>query len=154
MDAALGALILGGLALLGIVALVQSASAPSGRAQPGTRAGRPSYSASRVPEMPAFLDASAPFRSRESLPGSAEVEQLLLNIFNDRVAEAASRPDAPQLSNEQMDDFVIERSLEAVMNQFGVTRREAAEVILGVFESGWGRQGSPKARLQAIVANG
>lgn len=154
MDAFLGVLVCGGLALFGVVALVQSASRPSGRAQPGSRAGRPSYKPSETSQGGGSF-SPAPLRNSDvSSAASAEVEQLLLGAFNDVLAETASRSDAPQLSNEQMDDLVIERSLEAVMNHFGMTRREAAEVILSVFESGSGRQGSPKAKLQAIIASG
>ena len=149
MDAVLGVLVFGGLALLGVVALVQSASRPNGRALPGTRAGRPTYS----PPKP--VESRAP-TSLPSAPSTdrSEVEALLLNTFNAALAEVAERSAVAQPSAEEIDDLVIERSLEAVMANRGVTRREAAGIILEVFESGRGRQGSPLAMLRAVVANG
>jgi hypothetical protein len=84
----------------------------------------------------------------------AEVEALLLETFNAALAEVADRSAVAQVSGEEIDDLVIERSLEAVVAHRGVTRREAAGIILEVFESGGGQQGSPLARLRAVVANG
>jgi hypothetical protein len=152
MDAFLGVLVFGGLAVLGIVALVQSATRPSGRAQPGSHVGRPSYkktgsSNPGVPSQSPTIGAPSPVAT-----DSVAVEPLLLDAFNRALAEVAERSDSDPLTDEQIDDLVLERSLEAVMAHLGVSRREAAEVILGVFKSGRGQGGSPLARLEAIVA--
>jgi hypothetical protein len=81
------------------------------------------------------------------------VEALLLETFNAALAEVASRSGA-QLSSEEIDDLVLERSLEAVMAHRGITRHEAAEIILEVFENGCGQQGSPLAKLRALATDG
>lgn len=151
MDALLGVLVFGGLALLGVVALVQSASRPSGRAQPGTRAGRPSYAPPKSAGTQARPQAASTVDSAGATDRAA-LEALLLDAFNAALAEVAARSgSAEPLEDEQVDELVLERSLEAVITHFGVSRREAAEVILDVFKSGRGRQGSPLAKLEAIV---
>jgi hypothetical protein len=158
MDAALGVLIFGGLALFGVVALVQPVSRPSGRAQPGTRAGRPSYATPKPsvgevhPHVPSNLGSAVTSTDKATL------EALLLDAFNAALAEVAERsvgaePLPEPLRDEEIDDLVLERSLEAVMANLGVTRQEAARVILDVFKSGRGQQGSPLAKLEAIVAS-
>lgn len=152
MDALLGALVFGGLALLGIVALVQSTTRPSGRAQPGSRAGRPRYASTRPSNSGIPAQSPLTVDSSPAAASTAALEPLLLDAFNGALAEVADRSASEPLTNEEVDDLVLERSLAAVMTHLGVSRREAAELILGVFRSGRGRQGSPLAKLEAIVA--
>jgi hypothetical protein len=82
------------------------------------------------------------------------VEALLMKTFNAALAEVAERSAVTQLGDEEIDDLVIERCIEAVMENRSATRRQAAEIILEAFESGRGRQGSPLEKLRAVVANG
>jgi hypothetical protein len=77
-----------------------------------------------------------------------------MKTFNAALAEVAERSAVSPLGDEEIDDLVIERNLEAVMAHRGVTRREAAELILEMFESGRVQRGSPLAKLQAVAASG
>jgi hypothetical protein len=98
-------------------------------------------------------EEQAAFGPVSTEPRSEDIEALLLDVFNTTLAEVRDSPPNSQLRDEEMDDLIVERSVEAVVTRFGIDRREAAEMILEVFDAGRSKQGSPVAKLQAIVAS-
>jgi hypothetical protein len=81
------------------------------------------------------------------------IRSLLLNSFNEALVRLAERPGGIEsLSDQEIDQRVTEAILDDLSDYLGVSRKEAAAILVEMFNESEAQPDSPLARVRRIAA--